>query len=69
MKIFKRPFVYQFLDEMSKYYNLVLFTASQRTYAEKIIRILDPDDKYFKDNCLYRDSCIQTNNKVFKNFH
>lgn len=64
MKINIRPFVYQFLEEMKKYYNIVLFTASQKNYAEKIIKILDPEKKYFKENCLYRDSCIQTKNNV-----
>lgn len=67
MKINLRPFVYQFLDEMKEYYNLVLFTASQKSYARKIIQILDPKKKYFhQGNCLFRSSCVQTKTKVTK---
>lgn len=51
-----RPLLEQSLKEISKNYHLVLFTASQQIYAEKVLEIIDPNKKYFIMS-LYRDSC------------
>ena len=57
--VLKRPFVDKFLYIMSKYYNIVLFTASIPEYANPL---LDKLDKYhviqkrlFRKNCTYKD--------------
>lgn len=31
-----RPYVFFFLEEMSKYYEIILFTASQSSYASRL---------------------------------
>jgi Dullard-like phosphatase family protein len=53
-----RPYVKAFLNLMSKYFNLILYTASQKQYADKVLNLLDPHKNLF---CLrlYRDSCYR----------
>ena len=53
----KRPFVDEFLKEMSKYFELIIFTASEQSYADKVIDKLDPTKRLISHR-LYRDSCI-----------
>lgn len=57
-----RPFCKEFLEFASKNFNVILFTAGHKIYAEAIINHLDPKKEYFHLR-LYRDSCIE-----FKNF-
>ncbi len=38
----KRPFLDKFLKEMSKIYNLIVFTASEKKYADSVLKIIDP---------------------------
>jgi len=40
-KFFIRPFVQKFLFEMNKYYEIAIFTAAMKDYADWIINILD----------------------------
>ena len=61
--VHKRPFVEDFLKDMSGHFDLILFTASQKPYASKVIKIIDPADKFFKLK-LFRDNCIDTKNMV-----
>ncbi|EAY16937.1 NLI interacting factor-like phosphatase family protein [Trichomonas vaginalis G3] len=51
-----RPGTYEFLEKISKYYEIFFFTVSRREYSESIIRHIAPYVK--KENCLYRDSCL-----------
>lgn len=57
-----RPFCKEFLEFASKNFNVILFTAGHKIYAEAIINHLDPKKEFFHLR-LYRDSCIE-----FKNF-
>ena len=57
MYIYKRPFVDEFLRKSFKLFNLVMFTASDKKYADAVLDIIDPEDKYFFLN-LYRHNCI-----------
>lgn len=50
---------------MSKVYELVVFTAATKDYAEPVIDALDP--KKLIEHRLYRDSCTQVNRLYFKN--
>jgi Dullard-like phosphatase family protein len=71
--IFLRPGVKQFLEEVSKYFEVGIFTASVPEYADAVINYLDPENKYIKFR-LYRNNCINVkdllrvkNLKIFQN--
>ena len=44
-----RPYVFYFLKEMSKYYEIIAFTAAQSTYANAVVSILNKDDRLLSD--------------------
>ena len=48
-----RPYCLQFLEEMSKFYEIMIFTAALKDYADSILDILDPHKKLIKYR-LYR---------------
>ena len=50
-----RPGTHDFLNEMSKYYELVIFTASLSKYADPLMDILD--EKGLCTARLYREHC------------
>ena len=42
-----RPHTKEMLEEVNKYYEVVVFTASHKWYADKILDYIDPENKYF----------------------
>ena len=60
-----RPYLYQFLDNVKKYYELVIFTAATQEYADPIINALESNKKYF-DYRLYRIHTIIIDNDFVK---
>ena len=60
-----RPYLYQFLDKIKKYYELVVFTAATQEYADPIINALEQNQKYF-DYRLYRIHTIIIDNDFVK---
>ena len=58
-----RPYAKECLRELSKYFEIIILTASHSCYAEKVIDYLDPERKYV-DFTFSRDSCILTNEGV-----
>lgn len=59
-----RPYLLEFLQEVQKHYNLILFTASESAYAEQILKILDPENKFFIIR-LYKQNCVFIQNGVY----
>lgn len=53
-----RPFCKEFLAEMSKYYELVIFTAGVQEYADWVIDQIDPEGLI--KHRLYREHTIIT---------
>jgi CTD small phosphatase-like protein 2 len=53
-----RPYVRELLSAISKDFEVVLFTASHKCYADKVIDYLDPDRQLIHHR-LYRNNCIQ----------
>ena len=49
---------------MSKYFQVVVFTASHKAYADVVLDYLDPDRDLI-DRRLYRDSCVKTEEGVY----
>lgn len=62
--ILVRPGVGEFLEKMSKYYELVIFTASLSKYADPLVNILDP--KGLCSYRLFREHCTYYNNSYVK---
>ena len=50
-----RPGLEEFLDNVSKLYELHIYTMGTRAYAKHIAQIIDPDRKIFGDRILSRD--------------
>ena len=52
-----RPGTHEFLAEMAKHYELVIFTASLSKYANPLMDILDPKElcsaRLFREHCTY----------------
>lgn len=44
-KVFFRPYVDFFLEKMSKYYEIMIFTAALKEYADEVLDYLDPEKK------------------------
>ncbi|XP_029987265.1 CTD small phosphatase-like protein 3 [Sphaeramia orbicularis] len=51
-----RPYVKEFLQSVAKNYELFVYTCAKKTYAEKIMDILDPQRKLFRHR-LYQEDC------------
>ncbi|KAH9312295.1 hypothetical protein KI387_027330 [Taxus chinensis] len=56
--ILKRPWVDLMLNELKRLYEIVVFTAADREYADAILDKLDPSGSIFRHR-LYRDSCTE----------
>ncbi|ETP36332.1 hypothetical protein F442_15704 [Phytophthora nicotianae P10297] len=49
-----RPGLTEFLTELSALYDLFIYTHGTRLYAEQIVKIIDPDETYFKNRIVAR---------------
>lgn len=47
--------LHDFLEEISKKYELHIYTMATRAYAREVAKIIDPDQKYFGDRIVSRD--------------
>lgn len=50
-----RPGLQQFLDGISKIYELHIYTMGTRAYAQAVAKIVDPEKRFFGDRILSRD--------------
>ena len=53
------------MEHVSKQFEIVIFTASQRIYAEALLNILDPKRVYIRHR-VYRDSCVVVDGNFIK---
>lgn len=61
-----RPYCKEFLEYAHKQFNVVLYTAGLKDYADQVISQIDPEDQYFAVK-LYREDCICFNDFFIKN--
>jgi len=61
----KRPHLDAFLHQVSQLYEVTVFTASQRVYAERLLDILDPEQRLIQHR-LYRESCLMVAGNLLK---
>jgi len=52
-----RPHLYTFLRTVREWFEVIIFTASQRVYAEKLLDILEREER-FTHHRLFRDACV-----------
>ena len=52
-----------FLKSISKHFNIILFTASYKEYADVIIDHIDPENTIFKKR-FYKESCINLDDNI-----
>eukprot|EP01022_Parablepharisma_sp_SALTPOND_P018829 TRINITY_DN3131_c0_g1_i1.p3 TRINITY_DN3131_c0_g1~~TRINITY_DN3131_c0_g1_i1.p3 ORF type:complete len:527 (+),score=26.89 TRINITY_DN3131_c0_g1_i1:1740-3320(+) len=62
--VLKRPGVEDFLKCVSKFYEVVIFTASLSKYADPLIDLLDPH--HYTSHRLFREHCVFYNNTFVK---
>lgn len=64
----KRPYLDKFLRMIAGRFEVTIFTASQRVYAERLLNLLDPRGQYIKYR-LYRDSCLNVDGNFLKDLN
>ena len=60
-----RPGINEFLEEVGKYYELILFTTATQDYADILIDAIEEDKIYF-DHRLYREHAVIIDNDFVK---
>ena len=58
-----RPHTHQILKEVNKYYEVGVFTASHKFYADEVLNYIDPTGELIQHR-FYRDSCIKTEYEI-----
>ena len=65
--MYERTGARQFLQEVSKLFDVWLFTAAKKEYADAILKQLDSKGEIFTKR-LYRENCVSDENgRVLKN--
>ena len=61
----KRPYLMEFLQRIARRFEVVVFTASQSVYANKLLDLLDPHQKLIQHR-MFRDSCLPVQGNYLK---
>ena len=61
----KRPYLMEFMEFAARHFEVVVFTASQKVYAERLLNKIDPDSVLIEHR-LYRDACVLVEGNYMK---
>eukprot|EP00586_Coscinodiscus_wailesii_P005404 CAMPEP_0172486414 /NCGR_PEP_ID=MMETSP1066-20121228/14993_1 /TAXON_ID=671091 /ORGANISM="Coscinodiscus wailesii, Strain CCMP2513" /LENGTH=389 /DNA_ID=CAMNT_0013252359 /DNA_START=60 /DNA_END=1229 /DNA_ORIENTATION=- len=64
----KRPHLESFLRAIKGKFEVVVFTASQRVYADELLDRIDPHKKYIQHR-IFRDSCLPVEGNYLKDLN
>lgn len=63
--VFQRPGLHEFLQKCADVFEVVIFTASMSTYADRVIDVIDADNsisaRLFRESCTYVDGSYVKN--------
>ena len=61
----RRPELQEFMERVGELFEVVIFTASQKVYAEQLLDIIDPGARVFRHR-IFRDSCVVVDGNYLK---
>eukprot|EP00980_Cylindrotheca_fusiformis_P006167 scaffold1319_cov126-Cylindrotheca_fusiformis.AAC.56 len=63
-----RPYLFEFLEKIKDKYEVIVFTASQKVYANELLNLIDPEGKYIQHR-MYRESCLAVEGNFLKDLN
>jgi CTD small phosphatase-like protein 2 len=60
-----RPHLEYFLRQVAQWFEVIIFTASQKSYADSLLNIVDPMNEFITHR-VFRDSCVHVDSNYIK---